>query len=187
MEEVIRWVDSELNAKGMGFNILIDNTIQKPEGDCYADIVAEELIKSFKIARELGIYEDRMMRRVNNFIDKAPVLSDCGGCGLQIVVSPDGKIGVCQAFCGKKDFFVSEPFETFNPEQHLFWKQWRKRSPFSNEFCKKCIALGNCGGGCPYNAYKISGSIDTIDERFCAHAKATTYFLIQDLWEKSKK
>lgn len=187
MEEVIRWIDSELSAKGMGFNILIDNMTQQEKGNEYANIVAEELIKSFKIARELGIYEDRMMRRVNNFIDKAPVLSDCGGCGLQVVISPDGKIGVCQAFCGEKDFFVSESLETFEPVQHLFWKQWRKRSPFSNDFCKQCIALGNCGGGCPYNAYKISGSIDAIDERFCAHAKATTHFLIQDLWEKTRK
>lgn len=187
MAEVIRWIDSELGAKGMGFNILIDNASQQPEGDSYADIVAKELIESFKIARELGIYEDRMMRRINNFIDKAPVLSDCGGCGLQVVVSPDGKMGVCQAFCGDKDFFVSESFETFNPINHPFWKQWRRRSPFSNELCKKCIALGNCGGGCPYNAYKVKGSINAIDERFCAHAIATTNFLIKDLWEKNKK
>jgi uncharacterized protein len=186
MDEIVRWMSNELGAKGIGFNILIENesngTIEPDSG--YDKIIAQNLIKSFKIARDIGIYEDRMMRRVKNFIDKTPVLSDCGGCGLQTVVSPDGKIGVCQAFCGPKDFFVSEPLETFEPESHPFWKQWRRRSPLSNESCRTCIALGNCGGGCPYNAYKISGDINALDERFCAHAVSATEFLIKDLWEQ---
>lgn len=186
MKEIVHWLASELGAKGMGFNILIENSTGQvgDKRDHYAEVVAQELIKSFRVARTEGIYEDRMMRRVKNFLDKEPVLSDCGGCGLQVVVSPDGKIGVCQAFCGEKEFFVTEPLETFEPESHHFWKQWRKRSPLANETCKSCIALGNCGGGCPYNAYRAKGTIDALDERFCAHAKATTHFLIHDLWEK---
>jgi len=189
MKEIVRWLAGELGAKGMGFNILIENSTGQvgDERDHYAEVVAQELIESFKVARTEGIYEDRMMRRVKNFLDKEPVLSDCGGCGLQIVVSPNGKIGVCQAFCGEKEFFVTEPFETFEPEFHPFWKQWRRRSPLANEICKSCIALGNCGGGCPYNAYRAKGSINALDERFCAHAKATTHFLIRDLWEKQKE
>ncbi len=188
MKEIVHWLASELGAKGMGFNILIENSTGQPHDkrDCYAEIIAQELIESFKVARAEGIYEDRMMRRVKNFLDKEPVLSDCGGCGLQIVVSPDGKIGVCQAFCGGKEFFIAESFETFEPEFHPLWKQWRKRSPLANEMCRSCIALGNCGGGCPYNAYRAKGTIETLDERFCAHAKASTYFLICDLWEKQK-
>ncbi len=185
MKETVRWLADELDAKGMGFNILIENTTG--QHDHYAEIVAQELIESFRVARAMGVYEDRMMRRVKNFLNKEPVFSDCGGCGLQMVVSPDGKIGVCQAFCGEKEFFVTEPFETFEPESHPFWKRWRRRSPLINETCKNCIALGNCGGGCPYNAYRIKGSIDALDERFCAHAKATTHFLICDLWEKQKE
>ncbi len=190
MKEIVQWLADELGAKGMGFNILIENEVNpivSGEKTQYGEIVAQELIEGFKVARAAGVYEDRIMRRVKNFLDKAPVLSDCGGCGLQIVVSPDGKIGVCQAFCGGKEFFVAEPFETFEPESHPFWKQWRKRSPFVNKTCKSCIALGNCGGGCPYNAHRTKGTIDALDERFCAHAKATTYFLIRDLWEKQRE
>ena len=190
MKEIVQWLADELGAKGMGFNILIENEanpIISGEKTQYGEIVAQELIESFKVARAAGTYEDRMMRRVKNFLDKAPVLSDCGGCGLQIVVSPDDKIGVCQAFCGGKEFFVTEPLETFEPESHRYWKQWRKRSPFNNEACKSCIALGNCGGGCPYNAYRAKRTIDALDERFCTHAKATTHFLIRDLWEKQRE
>lgn len=124
MKEIVKWLSIELGAKGLGFNILIDNKCQHPMGDAvnYSEVIAEQLIESFKVARELGVYEDRIMRRVKNFLEKTPVLSDCGACGLQIVVSPDGKIGVCQAFCGSKEFFVTEQFETFEPESHPFWK-----------------------------------------------------------------
>ncbi|MDO8435118.1 MAG: radical SAM protein [bacterium] len=186
MREIVEWLGTELGAHGMGFNILIEHNGATDGAPNYADIVAHELIESFKIARVRGIYEDRMMRRVKNFMDKTPVLSDCGGCGLQVVVGPDGKIGTCQAFCGEKRFFVDEPLESFEPERHPFWKQWRRRSPLRTEKCFGCIALGNCGGGCPYNAYRLHGDINALDERFCAHAKSATLFLIGDLWEQQK-
>lgn len=189
MKEIVHWVADELNAKAMGFNMLIENSTaqDRNDRDHYAEIFARGLIESFKVARVKGIYEDRMMRRVRSFINKEPVLSDCGGCGLQVVVSPDGKIGVCQAFCGTKEFFVDKSLETFKPESHPFWKRWRRRSPLNNETCKSCIALGNCGGGCPYNAYRTKGTIDALDERFCVHAKTATLFLIHDLWEKQRE
>lgn len=182
---VINWLSTDLGVRGMGFNILIGNkeNHNEDENKQYAEMVAKELIDCFLIAREKGVYEDRIMRRVRNFIEKTPVFSDCGGCGLQMVISPDRKIGVCQAYCGTKEYFVSAPFETFEPEKHPHWKLWRKRSPFLIEKCKTCIALGNCGGGCPYNAEKKHGSLLAVDERFCAHAKAAVEFLIRDLWK----
>jgi len=188
LQKVIYWMADSLDTKGMGFNILIESGKIETEVEYqrYSQIAAEQLIECFKIAREKGIYEDRMMRRVKCFVEKEPVLSDCGGCGLQVVVSPDGRIGVCQAFCGSKEYFVSEPFETFEPENHPFWKEWRSRSPFSIPKCKSCIAFGNCGGGCPYSAYKRQGTIWALDERFCIHAKASVEFLIKDLWQKQK-
>lgn len=187
-QNIINWLADTLKVKGLGFNILIENETSNPNNYLhYSQEVAIQLVNCYRVAREKGVYEDRIMRRVKNFIEKTPVLSDCGGCGLQIVVSPDGQIGVCQAFCGSKKYFVSESMESFEPTEHQFWKEWRNRSPLSMEECKSCIALGNCGGGCPYNAYKIKGSINALDERFCMHAKTTVEFLIKDLWEKQKQ
>ncbi len=189
IEKVTLWLIENLEVKGIGFNILIENEDPQTEKEShqYSELVAAKLIECFKIARERGLYEDRMMRRVKNFVEKTPVFSDCGGCGLQMVVSPDGKIGVCQAFCGSKEYFVKEPLESFEPINHPFWKEWRKRSPLTMEECKACIALGNCGGGCPYNAYKRKGTIWSLDERFCVHAKTAAEFLIRDLWEKQSR
>ncbi|NCU28605.1 MAG: radical SAM protein [Candidatus Moranbacteria bacterium] len=188
LPELVPWISKDLNASGFGFNILIENlkNQSKEDAEIYSELVADKLIEGFKVARRLGVYEDRIMRRVKPFLDKETVLSDCGGCGLQIVVSPEGKIGVCQAFCGEGKYFVEEDLRSFVPEEHPFWKEWRKRSPLTNKDCIDCIALGNCGGGCPYNAYRTKGGIEEIDERFCFHAKRTTLFLIKDLWKKQK-
>lgn len=185
LTSVLDWLSDELDVKGMGFNILLENkkSLSLTEYDEYSQATAKELIECFKLARSKGIYEDRVMRRVRNFVEKTPVYSDCGGCGLQMVVAPDGDIGVCQAFCGTKEYFVSADLNEFEPDQHEFWKEWRKRSPLNMEQCKDCLALGNCGGGCPYSAYERKGSIWELDERFCVHAKQTVEFLIKDLWQ----
>jgi uncharacterized protein len=102
LTSVLGWLSDELDVKGMGFNILLENkrNLSDEEYDNYSRETAEELIECFKLARSKGIYEDRIMRRVKNFVEKTPVYSDCGGCGLQVVVAPNGDIGVCQAFLG---------------------------------------------------------------------------------------
>ena len=184
LTSVLEWLSDELDVKGMGFNILLENknNLSQAKYDEYSQLVAKELIDCFKIARRKGIYEDRIMRRVRNFVEKSPVYSDCGGCGLQAVVAPSGEIGVCQAFCGTKDYFVKADLTKFEPEKHDYWIEWRKRSPLNMEQCKTCVAFGNCGGGCPYSANARKGSIWELDERFCVHAKLTVEFLIQDLW-----
>lgn len=186
LPDVLKWMSDELDVKGMGFNILLENKREQTDEEykSYSEQTAKELLECFRIARKKGIYEDRIMRRVKNFVEKTPVFSDCGGCGLQVVVAPDGQTGVCQAFYGNRKYFVSEPLESFEPEKHEYWKEWRKRSPFTMKQCEGCIAFGNCGGGCPYNAHKRKGSIWELDERFCVHAKQTVKFLIKDLWQK---
>ena len=185
LPSVLSWLSDELDVKGMGFNILLENKkdLTSEEYSNYSEETAKELIECFKLARAKGIYEDRIMRRVKNFVKKTPVYSDCGGCGLQAVVAPDGDVGVCQAFCGTKQYFISADLTSFEPDQHEFWKEWRKRSPLNMDQCKECVALGNCGGGCPYSAYERKGSIWELDERFCVHAKQTVEFLINDLWQ----
>lgn len=186
LQEITRWFIEEFNVQSMGFNILIESlAVPEVAGelDTYSRKVAAQLISCFKILRDAGIYEDRFMRKVNAFVDGKIYYYDCGGCGQQIVVSPDGMVGVCQGYCGSKKYFV-KPDETFDPLNHPIWKEWRRRSPLSMPQCKDCIALGLCGGGCPYSADMRRGSIWELDDVFCVHAKETTTFLIHELTEQ---
>ena len=179
---VTRWLIKELGVRGLGFNTLLEcNARRIPRPVPYSNTVAEALVECFKIARECGVHEDRFMRKVNAFADGDFYFSDCGGCGMQLVISPDGYVGTCHAYCGTKDYFVKMS-ELENPVGHPYWKEWRKRSPINMPECYDCVALASCGGGCPHNAAVVTGSIWNQDTSFCPHAKRAVEFLVKDLF-----
>lgn len=184
LEEVFNFFIEEFGIKSLGFNLLREGDSPKlRDAETYSKAASEALIACFKIAREKGIYEDRIMRKVRAFVRKRPHLNDCAGCGQQIVIAPTGEVGVCHADVGQKAYFVANT-PALNPISHPYWTEWRRRSPFSIPECLDCIALGICGGGCPYQAYLDNGSIWAIDESFCTHSKRALDFLIKDLWEQ---
>ena len=170
----------------IGFNILVDREerLMGMSEEAYAETVTKQLIRCFEICREKGIYEDRIMRKVNAFVRGYPYINDCGAPGDQMVVTPDGFVGVCQAYCASKKYFV--PLEEFkHPKEHPIWNEWRFRSPLYQRQCYNCVALGLCGGGCPYNAELKQGTIWGIDETFCVHSKGTLEYLLKDLHAKA--
>lgn len=108
--------------------------------------------------------------------------------GNQIVISPQGLIGVCHEGIGEKRTFVSNINDNgFNFYANQDINSWAKRSPFNMLECIECEALGICGGGCPYGAMLKTGSIHEVDKRFCVHSKETLEWLIWDLFDKVKQ
>jgi len=185
LPEIFNWFLDGVGISNVGFNPLLNSRQYKISDPDYPQKIADAMIECFKIARTRGIYEARIMRKVRAFIDRTVYDRDCCGCGKQVVVLPDGKIGVCHAYSGTKQFFI-EPDDIFDPYEHPFWKEWSKRSPINMSQCYNCEALTICGGGCPHSADLNSGSIWEVDKHFCIHAKETLRWLIWDLYEKSK-
>ena len=62
------------------------------------------------------------------------------------------------------------------------FQRWARLSPLLTEACQSCEALGICGGGCPMNAERTTGSLDGLDARFCVHAKNTLQWLVWDVY-----
>lgn len=180
---IFNWFLDSAGINNIGFNPLLNSHQYKITDPNYPSKVARAMIECFKIAREKGIYEARMMRKVKAFVDGTIYDRDCCGCGKQVVILPNGKIGVCHAYSGTGEFFVN-PNHDFDPFEHPFWKEWSRRSPLNMPECYGCEALTICGGGCPHNAEINKGSIWEIDESFCVHAKETLNWLIWDLCEK---
>ena len=189
LDKISSWFVEKMGAKSLGFNLLIEGgEIEKVRGNInsYAHKTTAQLIKCFKYFRREGVYEDRIMRKVNAFIEGHVYYYDCGGCGQQLVISPDGMVGICQGYCGSKKYFINAN-KNFNPLDHPNWDLWRHRSPLFMPQCCGCIALSVCGGGCPFRAEVRSGSIWNLDEIFCVHAKKTVQFLIKDLIKEMSK
>ncbi|OGC66617.1 hypothetical protein A2274_02395 [candidate division WWE3 bacterium RIFOXYA12_FULL_43_11] len=184
IEDVTKWMIEDLGFDTIGFNTLLESTERPiPNPEYYGEKVGQKLVNCFQIAREHGVYEDRFMRKVKAFIKGDFYFADCGGCGMQIVATPEGDIGPCQGYCGTRKYFV-KPDSNFDPRTHSTWKEWRTRSPINMEPCLDCIALANCGGGCPHNSDVKDGSIWEVDSVFCKQSIYSVKFLIRDLFEQ---
>ncbi len=182
---VLNFFVNELGIRdGINFNILHYNP-NVPVDSEYFDLAAKCLIEAFKIFRKLDIYEERMMRKAEAFINRRTMFADCGVVGSQIVVAPDGRIGVCQDFVKPRTYFKGTVFDKdYDPIEKGLFEGWQHRSPLYMEQCFDCEALGICGGGCPASAELKTGNRWNIDERICAHSKLTLRWLIDETFKK---
>lgn len=177
---------SKYNIASLGFNIMMTDK-NFIVSDDYNQKAAEFIIKGFEYFREKGIYEDRIMRKAKAFVDGKIYLYDCGATGgNQIVIAPDGEVGLCHGYLHSRETFISNVWDdNFSPVDNETYIEWRNRTPINMPECLDCIALGICGGGCPLNAKNNGESIWDLDERFCTHAKTTLNWLIWDLFDKT--
>ncbi len=179
---------NQLGVASLGFNLVLPSKEYPVPAD-YDEKASQAIILAFKKFRELGIFEDRIMRKVDAFVKGEIHAFDCGASGGgQIVIAPNGQVGICHGYLGNRKYFPTTVYDLiFDPEKNSTFKEWSFRSPLSMSQCQKCPALGICGGGCPLNAEFEHGSIWELDQRFCVHTKASLEWLIWDLYEQITK
>ncbi len=185
---IFKWFVEELGVEAIGFNPMLESRTFQVLDPLYPQKVAEAMIECYKIAREIGVYEDRMIRKVKAFVGQYFYDRDCSAIGRQIVIGPNEEIGICPAFYSSGKYFVrpKEGLENFDPYNHPYWQEWGKRLTLNFSKCLKCPALAICGGGCPYNSWIRHGSIWKIDDFFCPHSLKTLEWLVWDLYDLSR-
>lgn len=180
---------SKYNIKGFGFNILMHEGTFNINEDYY-EKASQFIIDMFVELRKIGVYEDRIMRKIQtiqkSFSVPQPHFSDCGAtAGGQIVVAPDGRVGICHGCLWDKKYFVSSIDDnSFDAKTNPVFIEGSQLSPINKEECQDCAALGICGVGCPIQAMnaKEGNTIHSLDERFCIHSKKTLDFIVRDLY-----
>ncbi len=181
LPDVVEYFASKLDAKFMSLNPLFDIPGVNKNPQVFLKKMSEKIIQAYDKAKSLGIYEDRVSKFIEPFVRGYIRTCDCAGCGRQIVLSPEGEIGVCHAFLGNKKYFCGSVYDKkTQPNKSEIFMEWSRRSPFNMPDCYKCKALSICGGGCPYNAYIRNGSVWKIDDRTCALANGV---LEKIIWE----
>ncbi|WP_251620325.1 radical SAM/SPASM domain-containing protein [Odoribacter lunatus] len=165
------------------FNLLIPNT-QRLKNEHYYEDATDFMIQAFIRLRGIGLYEDRIMRKVRAFSENKMHLYDCcAGGGNQYVITPDGKIGICHGYLNNRKYFSSSIYDVdFDFRTQVDYLYWKKRTPLLMKQCQECECLSICGGGCPYAADYMYGSIYELDTRFCIHAKKVLDWMIKDLY-----
>ena len=164
---------TEMEVKSLCFNIL-HRTKNFPVNDEYYVRASRFVSDFYRRTKALGIYEERFMRKLRAFSKQKLYFADCGACsGNQIVITPDGNVGLCQACTEDRRYFITSVDNLeYDLRNDKTIRDFVNSSPIFRESCRKCEALGLCGGGCPVNA----------PETFCIHAKYTLDFLIRELY-----
>lgn len=175
-------VFKDLSPNAFGFNFLIDTSFGTNPYTVPMEYATEQSIKAFEFLRGIGIFEERMMRKIKPFIQGIIHLKDCGAPGNQIVLAPNGDIGPCQAFLPSRKYFDQNIDKNPCLECNSF-SEWKQRYPININECLDCEAIGICGGGCPYQSYLSTGSIFGLDKRMCTHNKQFLDWLLWDLFD----
>ncbi len=161
----------------------LTETASSSVGKRYMRKVSKKMLEYFELAREDGVYEDRVMRKVKAFMNKRIHVHDCQGLGAQLVCAPDGQLGICHEGVGMRQFFFGRVSKEFDFHHNPLIAEWKTRTPLNMPQCFDCPAIGVCGGGCAYGAWLRNGSIWAVDDRFCTHSLATLQWLIWDLFK----
>ncbi len=190
LPEVARFLVG-LDPSGVGFNLLLPRLDGTNPTDTDPYYAADQLIEAFRILRTHGVYEDRIMRRLIPYVNRGFHAKDCMGVGGQVVLTPEGRLGPCQAFLGLPGWF---PLTIDSPElrddptsDNLYtaplFDQWRHRFPLAMRQCLDCPAIAVCGGGCPYAAHARHGTIWELDDRTCAQATRVLEWMLWDTYD----
>lgn len=154
--------------KSIGYNLSLQNL---KGNKLFADpeFSSFQLYNSFRILRKYGVYEDRVLRRLKHLVEESIYLKDCGACGNQIVVLPDGSVGPCHGFSGIKKYFTTN-INNLNFKEEEVFKKWNLLSPVTKKVCidRNCPFLLICGNSCPYYSDITKGDLYAPDERMCS-------------------
>jgi len=167
----------------VNFNLLLD-TAERTVDSAYTEHATMRMLEYFEKAREIGLYEDRIMRKVRAMSKGVLHPFDCRATGAQVAISPDGSLGVCHEGVGCKNFFFGSVSNDFVFTDNPLIQEWGRRSPLTMPQCFDCPSLGLCGGGCAYSAYLRHGTIWAIDDKFCKHSLAVLKWLIWDVYDR---
>ena len=142
----------------VNFNLLLD-TAERVVDPSYTEYATKRMLEYFEKAREIGLYEDRIMRKVRAMSRGVLHPFDCRATGAQLAISPDGSLGICHEGVGCKNFFFGKVSRGFVFADNPLVQEWSRRSPLTMPQCFNCPSLGLCGGGCAYSAFLRHGTI----------------------------
>ena len=183
LDELLSWVADDVSVPVV--LCIVKQTKDHIYTDAFAEQSSDAVLEAYRRILEAGGNEERLDAILESIRLHVPYVQDCYAQGAnQIVVEPNGRVGVCQGFLSDNAFFFSNIRETATPAD-LFnssaMRSWQRRLTISDEGCRQCASLGVCGGGCPTSASRVGGTIYSIDKGHCAQSKKLLPWLLWDV------
>src|SRR3989338_610358 len=162
LTETVLWLHETFGIAEYGATIVMSGT-DKLEPN-FPKRVADAMLQTYFEARKVSVRDAGFASIWENLFQAGVRREECGA-SRKIVVFPQGELHTCQALetsgltsCGT----LQSPLMDSENRQ-----QWRRRNRFNNPICKKCPAVGVCGGVCGAGSYHVAGDIQVIDPNTC--------------------
>lgn len=138
-----------------------------------------------------GILEDKVAdRRLRAFIEQSIWIRDCAAYGQQVVIMPNGMVGVCHGLWPDEENSSSNTYFDIDVDfegdiaKHPNWQEWGSRTTFNMPQCWNCPAISLCGGGCAKNAIIKHGNIWEVDSDICILMQEVVPWIIWTYYDK---
>lgn len=182
-EEVIKWL-KRMDIKSSNYNLLHFRNEDSEYCSSYYKRASFFLIKSFEELSPLGIYDDRILRKIRSFVHDEFKFADCiAGYEKQITINHKGEYVVCQCnFLEPSKVIGNINKDSFEVIDNFVGKNnsYKAKIPINNVECDDCPYIYLCGGGCLENAnFDILGK----DSGYCEHTKVIQEWLIEKMYE----
>ena len=185
-DEVLDWL-KELGVTSIFYN-LYHYTSYNENWENYYNKACQFLLKSYEVLSESNIYDGRLNRKIESFLESEFKFSDCGAIGgNQLAIKPNGEVCICHGYLKTNKYVIGninkDSIEKLMDSKEI--KFWRNRCTLNNKECLKCEALYSCGGGCAIQAEALFGDRNHLDLPFCIHTKTSLKWLLQRCYYKS--
>ena len=181
----IRWLAREFGRVPIGLNA-VNLSHCRGRNPLKADSKMTEarLSKVYDAIFECGMREDQVGRRMRSLAENRPYLEDCAAEAFQMVLLPDGKLGPCHAYASsRKNFFGGILGRRLDISRHPLWRKLSFRTPLYIKRCyQSCEYFTLCGGGCFYEAERVTGSMWSINPQACVVAKVRVHKALEWLY-----
>lgn len=158
------------------------------------DLLVTNLLEAERELIRRKILEEKVIdRRLRSFVEKNIWLKDCAAYGQQLVISPQGKVGLCHGLWPDETTKKTSAYYNVDVNyqgkliDHYNWKEWNSRTPYNMPQCWHCEAISLCGGGCAKNSYIRTGSIWNVDEDICILMKQLIPWIIWTYYDIVQK
>lgn len=184
-DEVLEWL------KKLNINSIFYNLYHYTSYDCcweeYYKEASEFLIKSYEYLTSDGIYDGRLIRKIDSFFNNEFKFSDCGAIGgNQLAIKPNGEVCICHGYL-KTDKYIIGNINKHSIDDLMASNEinfWKKRCTLNYDECLNCESIFMCGGGCAIQAEALFGDRRHIDYPFCIHTKATLRWILQSCYNR---
>ena len=179
--------------RSFGYNLPAENdNISFTQGE--KKILVRNMLRAEEEAFQKRILEDRIInRRLKAFVEKKNWTRDCAGYRNQIVIAPDGKVGVCHGLwpdylnASENSYFDLDVSYNGKIVDHPVWMEWSSRTPLNMPVCWTCAGIGLCGGGCAKNSLLRKGSIWEVDDDICLLMEESVPWIIWKYYDHKVK